>query len=143
LLILVCIAGFPTTLLAQAREKIAHDPNHRNSDSIDYIDKWTFWLFIAGIWKDPRKDVMWNFYGVVIVIAMCLLIERISMTWLFTRNGCTYPRFQKFVELDLRYQAVKNEVWPEIPRYNPHRYRNHYFEQDFDELLAKFTETDE
>ena len=31
----------------------------------------------------------------------------------------------------------------EPPRYHPERYRNHYYEQDFDKLLCRFKETDE
>ena len=48
---------------------------------------------MTGIWKDPRFDVMWSFYGVVIVIFICLYLERNFITWLYTRDGCTYNRF--------------------------------------------------
>jgi len=66
-----------------------------------------------------------------------------AITWLFDRNGCTYNRFQKFVELDLRVQALKEEWAILPPRYNVERYRNHYYHQDFDALKKKFVESEE
>ena len=102
MLIFVCILGFPTTILANAREKLAHDTKHDTEKAVDKLDQWIFWLFISGIFKDPRKEVMFDFYQVIISISICLFFERIFITWLFTRNGCTYNRFQKFIEMDLR-----------------------------------------
>jgi hypothetical protein len=157
LLVLVCILGYPTTLLSQARKKLAHSPTPNEVDpdkiaeKIEYnkaivekIDRVTFWAFFTGIWKDPRPDVMWSFYGVVVVISICLLYERMFITWLHTRDGCTYNRFQKYIEMDIRRECLLAGGWhkKEPPKYHPERYRNHYYEQDFDELLLRFKESD-
>lgn len=142
LLVLVCILGYPTTLLSQARKKLAHSPEHKNIAIVEKIDRVTFWAFFTGIWKDPRPDVMWSFYGVVVVIAVCLLCERMCITWLHTRDGCTYNRFQKYIEMDIRRECLLAGGWHQTPKYHPERYRNHYYEQDFDELLLRFQESD-
>lgn len=125
LLVIVCILGYPTSLLATEREKYAKKPHKGSDDKLDKIDRVIFWLWYAGIWKDPRSDVMWSFYGVVICISICLLIERMLITWLYTRNGCTYNRFQKYIEMEIRLENFLNS---QPPKYHPERYRNHYYE---------------
>jgi len=52
---------------------------------------------------------------------MCLFVEKQAINWLFHRWGCTYNRLQKFIELDLRQQAImsiedpKQEKWEVVP----------------------------
>jgi hypothetical protein len=65
------------------------------------------------------------------------VLERQSINWLTNRKGLTYNRLQKFIELDLRIQAIKNK-WPRKPKYDIELYRDHYFFHDFDDLKRRF-----
>jgi hypothetical protein len=63
-----------------------------------------------------------------------LFIERRAINWLQNRNGCNHYKLQKFLELDMRREALRHkwEICP--PVYDPERYRQHYFRGDFNEL---------
>lgn len=81
---------------------------------------------------------------------MCLFVEKQAINWLFHRWGCTYNRLQKFIELDLRQQAImsiedpKQEKWEVVPPpYNTDRYNLHYFYNNFKQLQEKLIETAE
>jgi hypothetical protein len=36
-----------------------------------------------------------------------MIIERYSIEWLKNRFGCTHSRLQKFIELDMRREALR------------------------------------
>jgi len=69
----------------------------------------------------------------------CMVIERNSINWLYNRNGCTYSKFQKIIELELRMNAI-NKDYGKPPKYDTNRYRNHYFYPDFEIIQKKMTE---
>lgn len=76
------------------------------------------------------------------LLALGLVCERQAINWLTNRWGCTYNRLQKFIELELRKQAVKDN-WPVCPpKYDIGRYAEHYFHHDFDDLQARFKESE-
>ena len=54
------------------------------------------------------------------MIGFALVLERTSINWMLNRFGCTYNKIQKFIEIDLRKEAVSNpEKWLKIPpKYN-------------------------
>jgi hypothetical protein len=74
-----------------------------------------------------------------------LVFERSAITWLTNRFGCTYFRLQKFIELDMRREAIREEAkraknkwdYPH-PEYSIERYKKHYFYTNFDDLKEKF-----
>jgi hypothetical protein len=68
-----------------------------------------------------------------------LFVERQAINWLTDRWGCTFNKLQKFIELDTRRTAIVDQ-WDVIPKYQPDRYRDHYFYTDFDNLRLKFRE---
>lgn len=106
------------------------------------LDTLTFWVFVAGIYKDNRKSAENYFYLTFLLLSFGLVCERQAINWLTNRSGCTYNRLQKFIELDLRKQAV-SENWPVCPpKYDVGRYAEHYFLHDFDDLKARFRESE-
>jgi hypothetical protein len=73
-----------------------------------------------------------------------LILERQAISWLKNRFGCNHYKLQKFIELDMRREALRKDraspTWEVCPPvYDVERYRQHYFENDFDELKEKFT----
>jgi hypothetical protein len=38
-----------------------------------------------------------------------LFIEKQAINWLTNRWGCTYNKLQKFIELDLRHEAIESQ----------------------------------
>jgi len=73
-------------------------------------------------------------------LTLGLIFERSAIKWLTNRFGCTYFRLQKYIELDMRREALraKNSWEFPNPEYDIDRYRKHYFYTDFDEMKKKF-----
>ena len=67
-----------------------------------------------------------------------LVIEKKSIEWLTNRLGCTYFKLQKFIELDVRREAIRYSWDRKAPIYEPKRYQEHYFLNDFDDLYTRF-----
>jgi hypothetical protein len=89
-------------------------------------------VFVSGFFKDHRKEVQNFFYFPMFILVLCLSIERANINWLRDRNGCSYNKLQKFIELDIRKQAI-NDQWGADLMYNPSGYRaNYFFRDDFD-----------
>ena len=95
-----------------------------------------------GIYKDDRVDVAMNWYLTYGLMFIGLYIEKMSINWLTNRWGCTYNKLQKFLEIDTRYKILTDDNIEVPPPYGPHRYRDHYFYHNFDELIGRLTETD-
>jgi len=74
----------------------------------DALDLWSLRLFFVGIYKDGRHSEQgWTFYITFALLLIGLSIEKQAINWLKDRSGCTYPRLQKFVELDVRRAAIR------------------------------------
>jgi hypothetical protein len=119
---------------------------------VESLDTLTFWVFVAGIYKAPAdadklasddsKSAENYFYFTFLLLGFGLVCERQAINWLTNRSGCTYNKLQKFIELDLREQAV-SENWPVCPpKYDVDRYAEHYFLHDFDDLKQRFQESE-
>jgi len=120
-----------------------------SQEYIDRIDYWSFWLFILGIWKDVRTRVDENgdeyqpykhFYLIIYVgLTTGILFEKFSISWLKNRHGCTHYRLQKFIELDMRREALRGSKWGDgiLPAYDINHYKKHYFLNDYDKLMCK------
>lgn len=155
-LMIMAIIGFPTSVLGIMRGHLDQEakltPDQQKLAkgtfaiplSKEAIDTATFWCFIAGIYKDPRAEVMNYFYVPLICIAAGLYIERFFINWLENRLGCNYQRFQKYTELELRIEqleSMEKKRWRKTrpPKYNTERYANFYFHHDFDDVRERFT----
>lgn len=90
LLVVAACIGFPSTILYRARSKLVDDP--ARAATVENIDWVSFYLFFAGIYKDPRPDAQSQFYVTFYVIAFGLAVERQFINWLTNRNGCTFGR---------------------------------------------------
>ena len=113
-LVIMAIMGFPTTLLGEMLEHVKYNEHATKEEkalsaetfaipfSKQTLETSIFWVFIAGIYKDPRAEYMNYFFYPLITIAAGLFYERININWLENRLGCTYRRLQKFTELELR-----------------------------------------
>lgn len=64
----------------------------------------SFWLFVAGLYKGEGTAAAIEFYKPYVLMFLALALERRFINWLTDRNGCTYGRFQKFVELETRIE---------------------------------------
>lgn len=130
--------GFPTSILYQIREKQLVDPT-ANADVIKKIDNISFWVFMAGIYKDGRDGNEYFFAFTFIFLIIALVFERQCINWLKNRFGCTYFKLQKFIELDLRRDALRPRCNWEVPNpsYSIEHYRKHYFSNDFDDIKKK------
>jgi hypothetical protein len=128
---MLCI-GFPTSIFDSFRVKYNDIPETKNR-----IDNASFWLFFFGIFRPSKESYFYVTYGMLII---GLVFERSAITWLTNRFGCTYFRLQKFIELDMRREAIRAKNCWEFPNpeYNIERYRKHYFYTDFDILKRKF-----
>lgn len=131
--ILMCIIGYPTSLLYELRRK-----NKYNDAFVQRIDDDSFWLFFMGLYKDSRN--VWYFYVTFTWLIAGAIFEKQSINWLSNRFGCNYYRLQKYVELDMRREGLrpKNRWENPNPEYKIDRYRKHYFYSDFDQLKARF-----
>jgi len=106
-LVVACCIGFPTTILYKIRLKLGNGATTANADMVESIDKTIFYIFFSGVYKDYRKEVQNYFYLTFFLLAAGLALERQSINWLYNRKGCTFNRLQKFIELDLRVQAIE------------------------------------
>lgn len=76
MVVFACCIGFPSTLLSLLRSKLQfEDPNYHHT-SIEKIDWWMYYIFMAGIYKDDRVDVERYFYMTMFILATGLTIER-------------------------------------------------------------------
>ena len=115
--------------------------------SIEEIDNISFWLYFFGVYKDGRTNVdgvdYSYFYKITFIgLGLGIVIEKLSISWLNNRMGCTHYRLQKFIELDVRHAALLND-WPlpnnKPPEYKIDSYKEHYFLNDFKTLKWKFS----
>ena len=100
------------------------------------IDEISFWVFFTGIYKDDRNP--YYAQATFILMTIGLIVERQCINWLKNRFGCTYFRLQKFLELDQRREAIRYNWEARPPVYDPKRYREHYFLNDFDQIEKRF-----
>jgi len=72
-----------------------------------------FVCYIFGFYKDPEGEDSNNdyFYISMAILFFGLVIEKIAINWLTDRLGCDYFRFQKFIELEQRYNSIVNNTW--------------------------------
>jgi hypothetical protein len=85
--------SFPTSIIYQYRQR---EPEHRTL-SIDQIDNISFWLFFLGVYKDGRTNengVDYSFFNNITFIGLGIgiVIEKLSISWLNNRMGCTHYR---------------------------------------------------
>jgi hypothetical protein len=95
--------SFPTNMIYDYRNRA---PENRNL-SIEQIDNISFWLFFLGVYKDGRTNENGFDFGyfnkiTFIGLGVGIVIEKLSISWLNNRMGCTHYRLQKFIELDIR-----------------------------------------
>jgi hypothetical protein len=114
--------------------------NKAEAKSTEEIDGLSFWVFFVGIYKDDRAQSAFYGQAAFISITIGLIIERQCINWLKNRFGCTYFRLQKYLELDQRREAIRYNWEQAPPVYNPKRYREHYFLNDFDQIEKRFGE---
>ena len=103
------------------------------------VDKWTFWYFFSGVFKDHGTEVQNYFYFTIGLLYIGLTIEKLAINWLTNRWGCTYNKLQKFVELEMRKSCIKDK-WERLPAYDIDAYGRHYFYTDFEVIKRRFTE---
>jgi hypothetical protein len=145
-LVVAACLGFGSTLILKVRQQLVLDDAHAGTNThakaIDALDTLTFWVFVSGIYKDQRAEAEDYFYLTFLLLTLGLVCERQAINWLTNRSGCTYNKLQKFIELDLRKQA-DSEDWPvRAPKYDIGRYAEHYFLHDFEDLKARFQESE-
>lgn len=117
------------------------ETHEMDSPAILAIDKVSFYMFMTGVYKDHRHWVQNYFYLTYFLLTVGLIIERQAINWLTNRNGCNYNKFQKFVELDLRKQAIDENWEIMVPKYNVDDYKNYYYRPDFRDIKMKIIET--
>ena len=100
-LVIAAVLGFPSTLLVQYREKLLRMPAtellspEAVKGSLESVDWWTFWFFIAGVFKDQGQGADSSqhnsnvFYGTLGMMAVSLALEKQAANWLTNRWGCT------------------------------------------------------
>ncbi len=121
-------------------------------ETLKFIDDTSFWLFFFGLYKDAQHELIngkreyankSTYWITICSLLVGLIFERQSINWLKNRFGCTHYKLQKFIELDMRRESLRKNkngvVWEVCPPvYDIERYRQHYFDNDFDELKKKF-----
>jgi hypothetical protein len=119
MLVLVWIS-VPTSIMLKIREQLK---DNNKDGAMEYLDNVSFWLFIGGIYKDGRQEYQYFYdytYGSLI---FGLIMERLAITWLKNRFGCTHNKLQKFLELDMRRDALRKNWEIRTPPYDIERYR--------------------
>ena len=91
-LIFVSILGFLSTLLSKYRNRLNYIDPVWHKNSIDAIDKVTFYVFMAGLYKDNREGLELYFYVPLFVMTIGFIMERNAINWLTNRHGLTYNR---------------------------------------------------
>lgn len=95
-------------------------------------------MFITGIYRDIRPESEHFFNHLMILLSFGIIVEKFSIGWLKNRNGCTHFKLQKFIELDMRREALRKPQWEVcLPAYSIENYRQHYFLNDFEWLMYK------
>ena len=149
-LVIMAIIGWPSSLIEKIRSEILINAKkvgtaeaiQQATLNVHNLDKATWWIFVLGIYKDPRPEYEMYFYMIFGTILVGLFFEKQAINWLTNRWGCTYNKLQKFIELDLRQQAIESmrearsnpsvEQWGQVvPIYDPNRYELHYFYNNF------------
>ena len=143
MLIFISCLGFLTTLLSKYRDRLQHIDPVWHKNSIDTIDHVTFYVFMAGLYKDNRPGNEMYFYGPLFAMTMGFILERNAINWLTNRHGLTYNRLQKCIELDLRKKSIDENWEVQPPRYSVEHYKSFYYGNDFRYLRYRFCETDE
>jgi hypothetical protein len=143
MLIFVSCLGFLTTLLSKYRSRLNYLDPVWHANSIRYIDQMTFYVFMAGLYKDDREGMELYFYGPLFVMTLGFIVERSAINWLSNRHGLTYNKLQKCIELDLRRQSILEKWEVQPPKYSIDYYKAFYYGGDFDELKQRFVESPE
>lgn len=91
-------------------------------------------MFFLGIFNDGQQKNAYEFYLISALQLVGLLLEKRAIDWLTNRWGCTYFKLQKFCELDIRREAIRYSWERKAPIYEPRRYEEHYFLNDFNDL---------
>jgi hypothetical protein len=99
-------------------------------------------LYFLGIFNDGQKENKSEWYIISAMILFGLVIEKKSIEWLTNRFGCTYFKLQKFIELDMRREAMRYNWDNKAPVYEPRRYKENYFLSDFETLYNRFKHRD-
>lgn len=132
-LTIVVIASFPMVLLDTVRQKLIDDDAVKNADIVAVIDRVSFWAFMTGLYH----------YKHVVLVLFAMIYERQCINWLRNRYGCTHYKLQKFIELDIRREAIRDRTnWacPQSCKYDIENYRKHYFANDFDIIKKRITD---
>ena len=131
MLVVVSILGFCSTLLSKYRDRLNYIDPEYHKYSIDVIDNVTFYVFMAGLYKDNRPGNELYFYGPLFVMTMGFILERNAINWLTNRHGLTYNRLQKCIELELRRKSIDENWEVQPPRYSIDHYKSFYYGDDF------------
>lgn len=115
---------------------------HAYYSRLEWLDWLNYWTFITGLYKDHRKSIEADWYITYGLMFLGLYIEKTAINWLTNRWGCTYNKLQKLLELDVRYKMLEEDKLEVPAPYGPHRYREHYFYHNFDDLVHRLVETD-
>ena len=83
-LIIALVLGFPTTVLEKLRatlayadaQSVAQGGDAEHAADVELLDSILYKVFIAGIYKDHRKDVQNYFYVPMLAILFGLCIEK-------------------------------------------------------------------
>jgi hypothetical protein len=135
----VVIIAYPMVLLDTVRQKLMEKEtdkgnlNPERSPNVLVIDEISFWAFMTGLYH----------YSHVLLILIAMIYERQCINWLKNRFGCTHYKLQKFIELDLRREAIRDRTnWacPQSCKYDIENYRKHYFSNDFDLIKQKIVD---
>lgn len=121
-LITAALLGYPTPLLNNVK-KMNLDINQR-----EQVNEAILFLFYTGLRINENNRTM--FYLLILGLA----IERLAINWQENRFGCTHFKLQKFIELDMRREAIRADWDIPNPTYDIERYRRHYFRTDFNDL---------
>ena len=146
-LLIFASLGYPTSLIEKVRNNFVYDlqtapeQHPHNAEYIRSLTKAQYWCFVLGNYKDHRPEAEKYFYYTYGLLIAGLFVEKLAINWLTNRWGCTYNKLQKFIELDLRQEAIASlddlskEKWEVVPpAYSTARYELHYFYHNFRQL---------
>ena len=92
MLVIIGTLGFPTTLLLRVQDNLKFEDPIGNADFIKKVNKWIFYCFVGGVFKDHDSQTQNNFYFVFIALFLGLVFEKQSINWLSNRWGCTFNK---------------------------------------------------
>lgn len=68
------------------------DAYKANESWIERLDNTTYWVFMAGIWKDHRDGIDLYYFYTMGFLFLGLMLEKQAINWLTNRWGCTYNK---------------------------------------------------